>query len=73
MVRRDRSYSPDSSNKRVRDTLIVHLGHRRRLGAIAKGGSNRSRYDDDRDRDRDGEWDVRDRDRARERERERPS
>ncbi|KAK7695505.1 hypothetical protein QCA50_000141 [Cerrena zonata] len=64
MARRDRSYTPDSPNKRVRPS------HRstRSPSPTRRNAQRlpRSRYDDERDRDRD-----RDRDRERERDRDR--
>ncbi|KAK7470784.1 pre-mRNA processing RNA-helicase [Stygiomarasmius scandens] len=64
MARRDRSYSPDSSNKRVRQS---HRSSPRSPSPTRRSTQrHRSRHDDDWDRD----WD-RDRDRARDRERER--
>ncbi|KAH8106099.1 P-loop containing nucleoside triphosphate hydrolase protein [Cristinia sonorae] len=66
MARRDRSYSPDSSNKRVR-----HSHRSSRSPSPTRRTAQRStrpRYDDERDRDRDRERD-RDRDRDRERDR----
>ncbi|KIK65401.1 hypothetical protein GYMLUDRAFT_38855 [Collybiopsis luxurians FD-317 M1] len=69
MVRRDRSYSPDSSNKRVRHS---HRSSPRSPSPTRRSSqrSNRNKHDDDWDRDRDRER-VRDRDRERERDRDR--
>ncbi|KII94684.1 hypothetical protein PLICRDRAFT_33500 [Plicaturopsis crispa FD-325 SS-3] len=66
MARRDRSYSPDSSNKRVR---LSHRSSPRSPSPTRRSTqrpSNRSRYDDDRDRERE-----RDRDKPRDRDRDR--
>jgi ATP-dependent RNA helicase DDX46/PRP5 len=65
MGRRDRSFSPETPNKRVRPS---HRSPRSPSPTRrnTQRASTRSRYDDDRERDRD-----RDRDRARERERDR--
>ena len=64
MARRDRSYSPDSPNKRVRPS---HRSPRSPSPTRRNAPRpTRSRYDDDRDRDG-----YRDRDRDRERDRER--
>ncbi|TBU46582.1 P-loop containing nucleoside triphosphate hydrolase protein [Dichomitus squalens] len=65
MARRDRSYSPDSPNKRVRPS---HRSSPRSPSPTRRNAPRptRSRYDDDRDRDG-----HRDRDRERERDRER--
>ncbi|KAK7049634.1 pre-mRNA processing RNA-helicase [Paramarasmius palmivorus] len=63
MGRRDRSYSPDTSNKRVRHS---HRSSRSPSPTRrAPRPSNRSRYDDDREWDRDRDRDRRDRDRDR--------
>ncbi|TFY57138.1 hypothetical protein EVJ58_g7206 [Rhodofomes roseus] len=66
MARRDRSYSPDTPNKRVRPS------HRSspRSPSPTRRRPPRSRYDDDRDRDRERERD-RDRDGHRDRDRDR--
>ncbi|KAF8915887.1 P-loop containing nucleoside triphosphate hydrolase protein [Mucidula mucida] len=61
MARRDRSYSPDTSNKRVRS----HRSPR------SPSPTRRHQRASNRSDDRDGGWDVKDRDRARERDRER--
>ena len=62
MGRRDRSYSPEPSNKRVRPS---HRSSPRSPSPTRRNRPNdRSRYDDRRDRDRDRERD-RDRDRDR--------
>lgn len=65
MARRDRSYSPDSPNKRVRPS---HRSSPRSPSPTRRHAQRptRSRYDDDRDRDSHRE---RDRDRDRERDR----
>lgn len=65
MARRDRSYSPDSPNKRVRPS---HRSSPRSPSPTRRNAPRptRSRYDDDRDRDG-----YRDRDRDRERDRDR--
>lgn len=65
MARRDRSYSPETSNKRVRQS---HRSSPRSPSptrrSAQRSSNNRSRYNDDRDKDRD-----RDRDRERPRDR----
>lgn len=66
MPRRERSYTPDSSNKRVRPS---HRSSPRSPSPTRRNAprpSNRSRYDDERNRERE-----RDRDRYRERDRDR--
>ncbi|KAJ3573344.1 hypothetical protein NP233_g2495 [Leucocoprinus birnbaumii] len=68
MPRRERSYTPDSSNKRVRPS---HRSSPRSPSPTRRNAprpSNRSRYDDERERDRDRD---RERDRYRERDRDR--
>lgn len=68
MPRRERSYTPDTSNKRVRPS---HRSSPRSPSPTRRNAprpSNRSRYDDERDRDRERE---RDRDRYRDRDRDR--
>jgi hypothetical protein len=60
MARRDRSYSPDSSNKRVRPS---HRSPR------SPSPTRRSQRPDNRDRDRDWDRDRRDRDKDRDRDR----
>jgi ATP-dependent RNA helicase DDX46/PRP5 len=70
MVRRDRSYSPEASNKRVRPS---HRSSRSPSPTrrTTQRPTNRSRYDGDREKDweRDRDRDRRDRDRARDRHR----
>ena len=70
MARRDRSYSPDSPNKRVRPS---HRSSPRSPSPTRRNAQRpiRSRYDDDRDRDRDRDGYHRERDRERDRDRER--
>ncbi|KAF5393957.1 hypothetical protein D9757_000148 [Collybiopsis confluens] len=65
MVRRDRSYSPDSSNKRVRHS---HRSSPRSPSPTRRSSqrSNRNKHDDDWDRDRER---ARDRERDRDRDR----
>ena len=62
MARRDRSYSPDTSNKRVRPSHRSSPRSPSPTRRSTQRSANRSRYDDDRERD----WDrPRDRDRDR--------
>ncbi|KAF8623420.1 hypothetical protein AX15_006363 [Amanita polypyramis BW_CC] len=71
MARRDRSYSPETSNKRVRPSHRSSPRSPSPTRRSTQRASNRSRYDDERDRDRDRERDRdRDRDRLRDRYRE---
>lgn len=66
MARRDRSFSPDTSNKRVRPSHRSSPRSPSPTRRSTQRTTNRSRYDDDRDRD----WDrPRDRDRDRDRDR----
>ncbi|KAJ3755793.1 P-loop containing nucleoside triphosphate hydrolase protein [Lentinula raphanica] len=70
MVRRDRSYSPDSSNKRVRHSHRSSPRSPSPTRRSSQRSSNR-KYDDERERDWDRERDNRDRERDRARDRER--